>query len=951
MSSFDAAEHAKAAGNAKFKTRDWSGARKEYGTGLDALNAFGKRSDGEAQKDAAAALRILLLANRAACCLNAGKAHAKAGRKADAKREMEACADDCSSALDFSGKLPDDLQKSVSSSIDKVLYRRAQAYEHLAHLGDSGMMRKAFCDFHAVVQRVKGSSSASAAAKKGVARLSAYLRKQAENRPDHPITVLVQKLSEKGSDVESTLRQLITVVNDEGAVLSAVLTAEMASRIAGAASTDTLAVNVLAAAARASPGCLGALKTACATAFGSNAIKWISEQSEGVRESSVAAAVDLQLRMLEHSDEGTDIESVLTACLELLSNASTSKLAKRRCVHLLSNVCSGSKSNAELFFSIGGGDAIVHLADEESKRDASGEIENGASMLVASVLPALDDDDAMLSRAVDLVYPCLANANPVSGIAGLAVLNAVFAANAKLGVSLLQHRDLVAKIGALAQACPSRGQCMIANVLASAANTEDGRSLIRSTEGVVTILQHYAASTEAPLRSAAAVALTKLNAIKFDSASNEGMAILGSVLHLLRPDAAEAERARGVEAICFVISDTRVKQSVAFIQESAVLKSLISMASGRPAAKSPYAFGLTHIFLNLTRDELDKKREKLREMEVGLKEWEEFEKLTKSQTGGPGEKDTAEQVEARILAFVEFKGVAALVGMVRGGASGRTLGCVAKTLCQVASVQSVRGIMIAQGALDALVTIAAGDKCEEDEKAKLIAAHGIAKVLITTDPHLVQDSHVMDAMGPLIAAVKKDEHDLVTFEALMALTNLASLSVGTKERIVELGGIRAFGFAQYNDNLMVRRAATEALANLVPSEGMVTWLQKGDKLKFWLLLCMGMEDDMRTSSAATGALANLCYVPAFAESFFAHEGAVDTLLGLAGVKDEGVVHRAAVAMLGLHTCCKERDEDGAEVICKHSTLDRRKIFSLFKGISSRSCPAASAAKELADAFS
>ena len=365
--------------------------------------------------------------------------------------------------------------------------------------------------------------------------------------------------------------------------------------------------------------------------------------------------------------------SLIESCVAVVaSEAPSSAASRRRAVHLLAKASGTSASAARAFFALGGpGALMMKIADDETRRPGGGgDAGEGSSLILASVLPALNDDDATFEHALSLVYPPLTKGDVAEAICALAVLSAIFAANAKLGVSLLQHKDVVAKIGDFAQRAPSRGQAIIASILASATTTEEGRGLIRSTGGVVDALKHFVQSTEPAVRSAASVALTKLNAVKFDSESAEGMAILGAVLNLLEVDSSsESERARGVEAVCFVISDTRVKQSVAFIKDSAVLQSLVEMASSKDAPKSPYAYGLAYVFMNLTMSELEKKREKLREMEVGLKEWEEFEKLTKSQTGGPGEKDTEEQVSDRILAFVRADGVAALVSMIRNGAS------------------------------------------------------------------------------------------------------------------------------------------------------------------------------------------------------------------------------------------------------------------------------------------
>ena len=55
------------------------------------------------------------------------------------------------------------------------------------------------------------------------------------------------------------------------------------------------------------------------------------------------------------------------------------------------------------------------------------------------------------------------------------------------------------------------------------------------------------------------------------------------------------------------------------------------------------------------------------------------------------------------------------------------------------------------------------------------------------------------------------------FEALLGLTNLASVDDATKNRITsEKGGVRALEYLQFSDHELVRRAATECMTNLLP---------------------------------------------------------------------------------------------------------------------------------------
>jgi len=209
--------------------------------------------------------------------------------------------------------------------------------------------------------------------------------------------------------------------------------------------------------------------------------------------------------------------------------------------------------------------------------------------------------------------------------------------------------------------------------------------------------------------------------------------------------------------------------------------------------------------------------------------------------------------------------------------------CAAKTLANMAREQRLRGSMISQGAISALLR--AHKLCAEDAKPEKTgardAAHALARLLITTDPRLLPH-----------AQVKYADEDLVIFECCMALTNLATVGEDAKRKIIAMKGIGSIEFAQFSETLLVRRAATEALSNLVPEEGLVDYLATGDKIRLWILLAEDWESDVETARAASGCLASLAYEPKTA----------------AAMRRFGAVERLAVLCLP-GALAREREED------------------------------------------
>jgi len=100
---------------------------------------------------------------------------------------------------------------------------------------------------------------------------------------------------------------------------------------------------------------------------------------------------------------------------------------------------------------------------------------------------------------------------------------------------------------------------------------------------------------------------------------------------------------------------------------------------------------------------------------------------------------------------------------------------------------------------------------------------------------------------------------------------------------------------------LVRRAATEALSNLVPDQGLIDYLAVGDKIRLWLLLSEDAESDFETARAACGCLASLAYHPETAAAM-RRFGATERLavLCLPDKCPHGEIsHRAAVALTAL----------------------------------------------------
>ncbi|KAH9258585.1 hypothetical protein BASA81_003087 [Batrachochytrium salamandrivorans] len=469
---------------------------------------------------------------------------------------------------------------------------------------------------------------------------------------------------------------------------------------------------------------------------------------------------------------------------------------------------------------------------------------------------------------------------------GLNCLLALFHASHDIALEVVAPD--AGKLGVLVTSAPDSVVSLVAEILAQMGNSERGRAVLGSlSKELHALLGH----SNPAIRAAASVAITKIEAVHFDSNSEQGALVLGSVGHLFRPEATWEEVAKGIEAVSFVVQDTDVKMMLATGAEgSRVLQAICNKArelkeykegnvpssGNKDELSNESAFGIAYLLQNLTMDEDDKKREKLREMEVSQEQWEQFEKITKQKSSqGNSRKDSPEEVAARVDSVVQCGGVSALRHLILAKPNARMAQAVSKAMVNLAGQQRLRGQMIAQGAVSCLLRAHKLGKEEEQEYKRTHtnhdtyrgspicrdATHALARLLISTDPRLLPHEHVMDCVAPLVEQIRKSDIDLVVFECCMALTNLEVVGDVVKDKVSSLNGISALEYAQFSENVMVRRSATEAIANLVPCDGLFKFLAFGDKVRLWLLFTEDFESDELTSKAAAGLLAQVSCDP------------------------------------------------------------------------------------------
>ncbi|KAI8614834.1 armadillo-type protein [Chytriomyces sp. MP71] len=323
-----------------------------------------------------------------------------------------------------------------------------------------------------------------------------------------------------------------------------------------------------------------------------------------------------------------------------------------------------------------------------------------------------------------------------------------------------------------------------------------------------------------------------------------------------------------VEALAYLSVKGFVKEMVA--GDVAVVKGLLGALKRDDKAVQ---YGVVTIFNNLTgvRRRLTEEEEQLMKLkEVSGESVAKLDIL-----------DDDKKVEERCAKLMASD----VNGPLAGVATSSTMSLasvVAQLYLNLCNDKRNRGKIVQGGGVKALTSLINKLVSPTDSPAYLIAAQALAKIAITTDPHLAFTpvSRALDLVRPLVYLLNA-ESTLQQFEGLMALTNLASYDDSVRTRIVSAQGVRAMEYLQFSDNTLVRRAATESLCNMMLEPSVFAayaGAKAGSQLKMLVALCDA--EDYETRRAAGGALAILSASPDACRLLLGDPRGVDIVLGL-----------------------------------------------------------------------
>uniref|UniRef100_A0A182T2Z1 UNC-45/Cro1/She4 central domain-containing protein n=1 Tax=Anopheles maculatus TaxID=74869 RepID=A0A182T2Z1_9DIPT len=356
---------------------------------------------------------------------------------------------------------------------------------------------------------------------------------------------------------------------------------------------------------------------------------------------------------------------------------------------------------------------------------------------------------------------------------------------------------------------------------------------------------------------------------------------------LVKPGKDKDIRKFAAEGLAYLTLDAEVKEKL--VEDRAAIKGLIELAkTGDQSA----LYGVVTTLVNLV-NAYDKQ-----EM---VPELVELAKFAKHHIPEEHELDDPDFVSARVIVLANEGVTSGLVALCKTE-SDNSKEMIARVFNALCSEQEARGKVVQQGGAKVLLPLSLNGTAN----GKRHAAQALSRIGITINPEVAfPGQRNLEVIRPLMNQLHPDYTSLENFEALMALCNLASMNESTRQRILKEQGMIKIETYMGEDHLMLRRAATQVMCNMVQSPDAVELCEKpNDRVKMLALLCE--EEDEDTALAASGALAYLTSVSErCCEKMFEPAAWLNVFHTLVANPSPGVQHRGIVIIRNIIKTSKQ----------------------------------------------
>ncbi|GFO40405.1 unc-45-like protein a [Plakobranchus ocellatus] len=281
----------------------------------------------------------------------------------------------------------------------------------------------------------------------------------------------------------------------------------------------------------------------------------------------------------------------------------------------------------------------------------------------------------------------------------------------------------------------------------------------------VPILKKLYQSGEDHIKVRALVGLCKLGSFMGTDASAQPMAE-GSTLKLSRicrkflvnANQDSDLRKWATEGLAYLTLDADIKEELA--SDTQALASIFGLAK---ESDRNMTYASVTVLVNLTNS-YDKQ-------EVSP-EMIELAKFAKQHIPEEHAKDKPEFVTSRVKKLAAAGVINALVSLSdTDSTNSRELLC--RVFMALATEESLRGLIVQQGGIKSLLQLMNNNT----DAGAILASHTLAKISVTSNPTFAfPGQRVYEVVRPLLSLLHPDRTGLENFEALMGLTNLASVS-------------------------------------------------------------------------------------------------------------------------------------------------------------------------------
>ncbi|XP_059052848.1 protein unc-45 homolog B [Achroia grisella] len=552
----------------------------------------------------------------------------------------------------------------------------------------------------------------------------------------------------------------------------------------------------------------------------------------------------------------SEIDVLLTCLTYSITNAVITGKARDAIIELIMRNCHYSTINwAERFVEIKGLHRLLQVCSEleEYKYESAMNITLSSRTIAAACLARIyenmyyDQARERFNNQVDeFVKDKLMSPDLESKVRVTVAITSLLRGPLDVGNYVISKEGILEMILVMAQTEDLLQQKVACECIIAAASKKDkARTIIN--KGVDILKKLYVCKIDA-VRVRALVGLCKVGSFGGDDASIRPFAD-GSTKKLaeacrkflINPTKDNDVRKWAAEGLSYLTLDADVKE--ALVEDKAAIQALIELAK---SGDQSCLYGVVTTLVNLC-NAYDKQ-------EV-LPEMLELAKFAKHHIPEEHELDDPDFINKRITVLTKAGVTSGLVALCKTE-SDNSRELIARVFNAICGLQELRGIVVQQGGAKVLIPLS----LEGTLKGKKQAAQALARIGITINPEVAfPGQRNLEVVRPLLSLLHPDCTALENFESMMALCNLAGMNETTRNRILKEGGLAKIEHYLYEDHMMLLRAATQCICNLLQSDDVIkTFEGNNDKTKFLYLLCQ--EEDVDTVLAAAGALCILTSV-------------------------------------------------------------------------------------------